>query len=90
MSLDKCEQQIRFPLVSSLLIAVSSVPWFVLFTQSQTGVGKVELFIYAFLSNSFNTKSGVMSDARINHDKAPWLSFFYTSPDLQMESKHLK
>lgn len=90
MSPDKCEQQIRFQLISLLLIAVSSVPWFSLFTQSQTEVGKVELFIHAVVSNSFNTKTRIMSDVRINHHKVPWLSYCYTSPDLQMKSKHLK
>lgn len=85
MSADTCEQQIRFPLISLLLIAVSSVPRFSLFTQSQTDVGKVELFIHAAVSNSFNTKTRIMSDARINQHKVPWLAFSYASPDLQMK-----
>lgn len=85
MGPDTCEQQIRFPLVSLLLIAVSSVPRFSLFTQSQTDVGKVELFIHAAVSNSFNTKPRIMSDVRINHHKVSWLPFCYASPDLQME-----
>lgn len=40
MSPDKREQQIRFPLISLLLIAVSSVPWVPLFTHSQAEVGE--------------------------------------------------
>lgn len=91
MSLGKCEQQIRFPLISLLLIAVFSVPWFSLFTESQMEVGKVKLFIYAVESNSFNTKTWIMLDVkRINLHKVPWLSFSYTSLDLQMKSKHFK
>lgn len=91
MSLDKCEQQIRFPLISLLSIAVSSVPWFSLFTESQMQVGKVKLFIYAVVSNSFNTETWILSDVkRIILHKVPWLSFCYTSLDLQMKSKHFK
>lgn len=50
MSLGKCEQQIRFLLISLLLIAISRVSSWSLSKQSQVEVGKIELFIHVLVS----------------------------------------